>query len=197
MTYLYILIVCLILGGFLLSRLRLARRAPVTLQTHEQFSTGAQSVEQLLAEWLDQSFSSQNVRNVVVQAIASLNDNQIFSFAFICDSGLCLGFIERTFDAKGQETSKHCPLINLWTEVPEAPIAQFKLPEQDQYAVYGYMPNDFDQMAKIYLANGEVFYFEAHSGLQVRVLPLTNPALKVQIIDTNEGMINEYGLPPQ
>ncbi|WP_110519623.1 hypothetical protein [Herpetosiphon llansteffanensis] len=197
MTWLYVVIVCLLLGSFLVVRLLRARRTTATLQATEQFATGSPSTEQVLAEWLDQSFSSQNVRNVVVQAIASLNANQIFAFSFICDSGLCLGFIERTFDANRQETSKHCILINLWTEVPEAPIAQFKIPDQDQYVVYGYMPNDFDQMAKIYLENGEVLYFAANSGLQVKALPLTNPALKAQIIDANKVMINEYGLPPQ
>ena len=112
MTWLYVVIVCLLLGSFLVVRLLRARRTTATLQATEQFATGSPSTEQVLAEWLDQSFSSQNVRNVVVQAIASLNANQIFAFSFICDSGLCLGFIERTFDANRQETSKHCILIN-------------------------------------------------------------------------------------
>lgn len=197
MNYLYFLGICLALVSFLVIRLVLARRATATLQTPEQLSVGSFSTEQLLAEWLDQSFPSQNIRNVAIQAITSLNDKQVFAFAFICDSGLCLGFIERAFEADSQQYSNHCLVINLWTEVPEAPIAQFKIPDQDQYVVYGYMPSDLDHMAKIYLKNGKILYFEANAGLQACALPLDNPALKAQIIDANKVMINGYGLPPQ
>ncbi|MFD3166485.1 hypothetical protein [Herpetosiphon sp. NSE202] len=183
MKYFYLLVVCLMLASC-----ETATPQPTSIPLIEPV------IQQKIEQTAEQILGHSKINDVVIHEIPGLERDRLFVFLFQASEGLMIGSTSGWHDQTQQEFHTKGLSIDGLTPMTDPFISQVSIENEPFYLVYGYMPSRSAQLAKIFLKNGDVFYFAAGSGLQARLLFLANPAVKVEFVDNADQVILEHQL---
>ncbi|MCA0355043.1 MAG: hypothetical protein LCH85_23860 [Chloroflexi bacterium] len=183
MKYLYWLLLCLMLAGCANAAPQPTPLPPI-----------APSVQQTIEETIKQTPDFADMHDLAIQAVPGLEVDQLFVLSFKTKNGLIMGILSGWHDQATQQFHSKGSSFYALDQGTEPWVYQASIPDEPFYVVYGYMPNDVARLARIILKNGQVLYFPAESGLRALLVSLSNPAVKVEIVDKTGRVFMEYPL---